>query len=188
VTAPGVQERLLEALDREGVRATFFVQGRWAEAYPATAQRIQPAGHLVGSHSFYHARMPLFSDPGFDEDVRDAERALVEILGVDPRPWFRFPFGEGFDDERTLGRLAALGYRHVHWDVEPDDWDPGRTAGQVEDTVVEGALSHGDGAVVLLHTWPSNMIAALPGMLTRLRDRGATFVRLDDLPGSAGRT
>jgi peptidoglycan/xylan/chitin deacetylase (PgdA/CDA1 family) len=188
VTAPGVQERLLEALDREGVRATFFVQGRWVEAYPATAQRIRPAGHLVGSHSFYHARMPLFSDSGFDEDVRDAERALVEILGVDPRPWFRFPFGAGFDDQRTLGRLSALGYRHIHWDVEPDDWDPGRTAGQVEDTVVEGVLQHGDGAIVLLHTWPSNMIEALPGMLTRLRDRGATFVPLNELPGSADPT
>ena len=55
---------------RAGVSATFFAQGRWVEAYPATAGRIAPAGHLVGSHSFYHARMPLFSDPGFDEDVR----------------------------------------------------------------------------------------------------------------------
>jgi peptidoglycan/xylan/chitin deacetylase (PgdA/CDA1 family) len=165
------------------VRATFFVQGRWAEAYPETAGRIGPAGHLVGSHSFYHARMPLFSDPGFDTDVRDAERALIEILGIDPRPWFRFPFGAGFDDSRVLGRLTDLGYRHIHWDVEPDDWDPGRTPRQVEDTVVDGTLSHGDGAIVLLHTWPSNTIAALPGALARLRDKGASFVRLDELPG-----
>jgi len=44
--------------------------------------------------------------------------------------------------------------------------------------------------VVLLHTWPSNLIAALPGLLARLSDGGAHFVRLDQLPafeGSAGR-
>ncbi len=186
-TELGVQERLLDALERADVRATVFVQGRWAEAYPVTAQRIRPAGHLVGSHSFYHARMPLFSGPGFEEDVRSAERALIDILGIDPRPWFRFPFGAGFDDPQTLTRLEALGYRHNHWDVEPDDWDPRRTARQVEDTVVEGVLSHGDGAVVLLHTWPSNTIEALPGILTRLRDHGASFVPLDELPGSADR-
>jgi peptidoglycan/xylan/chitin deacetylase (PgdA/CDA1 family) len=157
------------------------VQGRWAEAYPDTAQLLAPAGHLIGSHSFYHARMPLFSDDGFDEDVTSAERALVEILGVNPKPWFRCPFGEGADDPRVLARLETLGYRNIDWNVGPDDWDPARTPRQVEDTVVEEALVHGDGAVVLLHTWPSNMIAALPGLVARLRDGGAQFVRLDQL-------
>ena len=38
-SAPGVQERLLDSLRRLEVRATFFVQGRWAEAYPLTARR-----------------------------------------------------------------------------------------------------------------------------------------------------
>jgi len=187
---PGVQERLLELLARERVPATFFLQGRWVEAYPQTAGLVVQAGHLIGSHSFYHARMPLFSDDGFDEDVRSAERALVEIVGVDPRPWFRCPFGEGADDPRVLARLDALGYRNIHWNVGPDDWDPARTPRRVEDTVVEEALAKGDGAVVLLHTWPSNMIAALPGLLARLSDGGAHFVRLDQLPafeGSAGR-
>jgi len=176
-----VQERLLDALERADVRATVFVQGRWAEAYPATAERIRPAGHLIGSHSFYHARMPLFSGPGFEEDVRSAERALIDILGIDPRPWFRFPFGAGFDDPQTLSRLEALGYRHNHWDVEPDDWDPRRTARQVEDTVVEGVLSHGDGAVVLLHTWPTATLGALDPILTRLAAAGAEFCRVDEL-------
>jgi len=104
---PGVQERLLELLARERVPATFFLQGRWVEAYPQTAGLVVQAGHLIGSHSFYHARMPLFSDDGFDEDVRSAERALVEIVGVDPRPWFRCPLGEGAYDPRVLARLDA---------------------------------------------------------------------------------
>jgi len=64
-TAPGVAEVILTILERASVRATFFVQGRWAEAYPDTARRIGRAGHLVGNHSHYHARMPLFSPAGF---------------------------------------------------------------------------------------------------------------------------
>ena len=54
------------------VRATFFVQGRWAEAYPVLAAQLPVDGHLIGSHSFYHARMPLFSARGFAVDVRAA--------------------------------------------------------------------------------------------------------------------
>ena len=77
-SAQGVAERLLEELDRLEVPATFFVQGRWAEAYPTTARRIAEGGHLVGSHSHYHARMHLLSDAGLREDIADAERHLIE--------------------------------------------------------------------------------------------------------------
>ena len=62
---PGNAERVLDTLRDRGVRATIFVQGRWAEAYPATARRIADEGHLVGHHSHYHARMPLLLEAGF---------------------------------------------------------------------------------------------------------------------------
>jgi len=180
-TSPGVAERLLELLDRLAVPASFFVQGRWAEAYPATAHRIAQAGHAVGSHSFYHARMPLLSDAGLEVDVGEAERVLREIVGVDPRPWFRCPFGEGGDDVRVRAVLDRLGYADVGWDVVADDWDPRRTPERVEADVTAGASAHGDGAVVLLHAWPERTLAAVPGIVARLRDAGANLVRIDAL-------
>src|SRR5437762_11538647 len=72
-STPGVQERLLDILDRLDVKATFFIQGRWAEAYPDTAARIAKSGHLVGNHSHYHARMPHLSRDGLDFDIKTAE-------------------------------------------------------------------------------------------------------------------
>jgi peptidoglycan/xylan/chitin deacetylase (PgdA/CDA1 family) len=176
----GVSEDLIEALDREKVHASFFIQGRWAEAYPDAARQIHEGGHFVGNHSFYHARMPLLSDSGLAEDVRAAETAIRNIVGVDPRPWFRCPFGAGSDDPRVIASLKALGYRNVGWDVVAMDWEPDM-AGQVESAVVDGVLAHGDGAIVLLHTWPAGTLAAFPGIARRLRDRGAEFVRVDEL-------
>jgi peptidoglycan-N-acetylglucosamine deacetylase len=176
----GVAEDLLTELDRRGVTASFFIQGRWAEAYPDTAKRIPGAGHFVGNHSFYHARMPLLSDRGLAEDVRAAEAVIRDVVGVDPRPWFRCPFGAGVDDPRVISGLKALGYRNVGWDVVATDWEPDRAA-EIEQTVVEGVLNHGDGAIVLLHTWPAGTLAALPGIARQLRDRGAEFVRVDQL-------
>ena len=180
-TATGVTDHLLELLDRLAVPATFFVQGRWAEAYPATVRRIAQAGHALGSHSFYHARMPLLSDAGIDVDVGEAERVLREIVGVDPRPWFRCPFGEGDDDVRVLTALGRLGYATVGWDVVVEDWDPRRSPEQVEADVMAGASAHGDGAVVLLHAWPDRTLAAIPGIVARLRDAGTNLVRIDAL-------
>jgi peptidoglycan-N-acetylglucosamine deacetylase len=177
---PGVAEELIETLDRERVRASFFIQGRWAEAFPDAARQISAGGHFVGNHSFYHARMPLLSDSGLAEDVRAAESAIREIVGVDPRPWFRCPFGAGVDDPRVIAGLKALGYRNVGWDVVATDWEPDM-AGQVESAVVDGVLARGDGAIVLLHTWPAGTLAALPGVARRLHDRGAEFVRVDEL-------
>jgi peptidoglycan-N-acetylglucosamine deacetylase len=177
----GNAERLLDALAAADVRATFFVQGRWAEAYPATAGRIAAAGHLVGSHSFYHARMPLLSDAGFETDVRDAEAIIREVCGVDPRPWFRLPFGTGGDDPAVRARIDALGYREVGWDVNPEDWEPAHSAADVAGRVVSGVTACGDGAVVLQHTWPNATWAALPKIVGRLRDAGASFVRVDEL-------
>ena len=66
------------------MRATFFVQGRWAEAQPELARSIADDGHLIGLHSFYHARMPLLHDEGIATDVQDGHRAVLAATGRRP--------------------------------------------------------------------------------------------------------
>jgi peptidoglycan/xylan/chitin deacetylase (PgdA/CDA1 family) len=178
---PGVQERLVDSLGRLAVEATFFVQGRWAEAYPRTARAIAEGGHLVGNHSHYHTRMPLLNKAGLRSDIAAAEAAIVEATGLDPRPYFRCPFGSGSRDERVQSVVRAAGYRHVGWHAAGVDWPADRTGADVEESVVTGAVGHGDGCVVLLHTWPDRTLAAIDGIVSRLRDVGATFVRIDGL-------
>lgn len=176
---PGSQERVLEILAEAGVRSTFFLQGRWVSAYPETARRVVRDGHVVGNHSDHHAHVTEFSDDGLRADVSAAEDVIRETTGVDARPWFRCPFGDGHDDPRVLGLLGGLGYRNVHWDVEAFDWDGDLTADDVSRTVVDGVSAHGDGAIVLLHTWPAATPSALLGILERLRGDGAAFVTVD---------
>jgi peptidoglycan/xylan/chitin deacetylase (PgdA/CDA1 family) len=178
---PGTEERILDALASANVRATFFFQGRWALSHPDIARRIVADGHLVGNHSMYHARMTLLSDDGLRTDIHEATLALGEILGVDPRPWFRTPFGDGAEDARVIAAVEAEGYRNVHWGVEPGDWQPGRSAADVVRLTREGVRGWGDGAIVLLHTWPASTADALPTLLTGLREDGAAFATLDEV-------
>lgn len=178
---PGNVERILDTLRDQGVRATFFVQGRWAQSQPAAARRIADDGHLVGHHSHYHARMPLLSDAGLAEDLADGEAAILAATGTDPRPWFRCPFGAGHDDHRVLRRIEAAGYRDVHWDVELEDWEAHRTGEAIAADCLDGVRTHGDGAIVLLHTWPGGTGNAVGPIVAGLGELGATFVGVDEL-------
>lgn len=178
---PGNAERILDVLSAADVRGTFFVQGRWARSQPVAAKRIADEGHLVGHHSNYHAPMNLLSDDGLRRDLAEGEVAIKEVLGTDPHPWFRCPFGAGNDDPRVLGTLEELGYRNVDWHVVVEDWEPWRSPETIATDAVNGTLAHGDGAIVLLHTWPGPTAEALPGLVERLSRAGARFVTVEDL-------
>jgi peptidoglycan-N-acetylglucosamine deacetylase len=175
----GATDRVLERLDAEAITATFFIQGRWAEAFPTLAREVAERGHLIGNHSFYHARMPLLSASGLARDVRAAERAIVKATGVDPRPWFRCPFGAGSDDKRVLSGLDRLGYRDISWDVDGADWRPSRRGRGMAAQMVADTVAHGDGAVLLLHPWTTATWLGLDPLIGGLREAGATFVRVD---------
>jgi peptidoglycan/xylan/chitin deacetylase (PgdA/CDA1 family) len=177
----GSEDAIRETLGRLGVRATFFVQGRWAEAFPDRARRIAADGHLIGNHSHYHARLPLLTDAGLRDDIRTAEGVIEQACGRSPLPWFRSPFGVGSRDPRVRDVIADLGYVQVLWNATGSDWEPWRTAREVEDLLVASTLAAGDGAVVLSHTWPSHTHGALAGAIKRLRRAGAEFVTVDAL-------
>lgn len=179
--------RLLDILAAESAPATFFVQGRWAGANREAARRIRDDGHLIGNHSYYHVPMDLLTDAGIRDSVTRAEEVIRAVTGSDPRPWFRCPYGAGEDDPRVLGLLAELGYANVTWDFETDDWADGRDADGLIETIVAGCGACGDGARVLLHSWPDVTVTALPRIIARLRDARAELVCLEDLGAAAAR-
>ncbi len=178
--------RLLDLLREQGVRTTFFIQGRWATAHPELARRVANDGHLLGNHTHWHMPLPLLTDDGIVETVRRAEHLLIERAGVDPRPWFRCPYGEGATDDRVLSILSGLGYRNIHWDVDGEDWRDGRDVDDLVQTVVSGTLEFGDGATILAHSWPDATVAALPRVIDALRAAGVELVRLDELDHRTG--
>jgi peptidoglycan-N-acetylglucosamine deacetylase len=175
-------ELILSTLSAARVPATFFVQGRWARSSPEQARRIAADGHLIGNHSHHHAPMDALTEAGFGADVSEAEAMIQEVTGVDPRPWFRCPFGAGMDDPEVLRRLEELGYVHAGWDVDPRDWHEESDAEAVLRGVLEGIRTRDD-SIVLLHSWPDATGAALPRILDGLAEAGAELVDIEKLIG-----
>jgi peptidoglycan-N-acetylglucosamine deacetylase len=153
-------EAVLDVLAAHGVLATFFLQGRWASAHPAVAARMAQEGHTIGSHSNAHVRMTRLSDQGIAAEVIESRERIQDATGVDPRPYFRCPYGDGHEDPRVVAVMEGLQYRLIGWDVDPEDWNEARDLAELLAAVRAGLradLSAGSGRepIVLLHTWPA---------------------------------
>jgi peptidoglycan/xylan/chitin deacetylase (PgdA/CDA1 family) len=181
--AEGV-DAILDVLGRRGVPGTFFLQGRWVRSEPRAARRIADEGHEIGNHSHHHAPMDTLTDDGLRHDVVRAQEVIADITGVDPRPWFRCPFGAGMDDPRVLSALGELGYEHVGWDVDPEDWEPATTPEVLRARVLDGVHGLGAGdAIVLLHGWPQGTLTGLDALIGALEAEGAGFAGVAALRG-----
>ena len=104
-------DRLLDLLDRVGVRATFFVLGYVAERHPQLIERIWKAGHEIGSHGHLHDRVYTLTPDAFQADL-DRSAAAIAACGVPAIAGFRAP--EWSINDRSLWALEVLarkGYR-----------------------------------------------------------------------------
>jgi polysaccharide deacetylase family protein (PEP-CTERM system associated) len=73
--------RILNILDREQVRATFFVLGWVAERHPSLVREIASLGHEIGCHGYGHRMIQHLTRSEFERDVTRAKSALEDASG-----------------------------------------------------------------------------------------------------------
>jgi peptidoglycan/xylan/chitin deacetylase (PgdA/CDA1 family) len=165
---------ILNALAAAGVPGTFFMTGRWVEVYPARAKQIS-ALYPVGNHTYDHPYLTKLSDAQVQEEIVHAQLLITSVTGRDPRPLFRFPYGN--TDARTLADAHALGYGGIRWTVDTLGWE-GRNNGQSAASVQQRVMANlKPGEIVLMHvgaaTDGSTLDAdALPAMIKAIRAAG----------------
>jgi polysaccharide deacetylase family protein (PEP-CTERM system associated) len=105
-------ERLLDILDRDRVRATFFVLGWVAERHPALVREIASLGHEVACHGYGHRMIQYLTRPEFERDVTKAKRAIEDAVGK-PVLGYRAPtFSIMRETLWSLDVLAEVGFRY----------------------------------------------------------------------------
>jgi peptidoglycan/xylan/chitin deacetylase (PgdA/CDA1 family) len=181
---------ILGTLADQQAPATFFLTGRWVDGNPNGVAAIHADGHRLANHSMNHPHFPALPDQAIRDEVQGAEQRIL-AAGADPRPLFRFPFGDR--DERTIAAVNDLGYVAVRWTVDTLGWkgtSGGMSAQQVTARAM-GALRPGE--IVLMHLGanPEDGTTldadALPDMIQRMGAAGYTFVTLDALLATEGR-
>ena len=68
--------RILDLLDRYGIKTCFFIPGWIVERYPALCEDIVHRGHEVGHHGYLHEK------PFFLKDREEEEDLLVKSLDI----------------------------------------------------------------------------------------------------------
>jgi peptidoglycan-N-acetylglucosamine deacetylase len=174
---PPRSSRVLEELDHECVKATFFLIGKMARTFPDGVRRIRDAGHTIGTHSYSHPltfrKMPLDkAEFEINEGIAQVAAALGDGGGL--APFFRIP-----------GLLRADGVEHYlasqHlqvWSADEvaDDWLK-IDSGQVYSRALQRIEANRKG-ILLLHDIQPRTVEALPYLLRELKRRGYRVVHV----------
>lgn len=186
-------------LKSEGIRATFFIQGSAAAAYPEVLKQLYKDGHVLANHTYSHPRMTATADP-VSEIVR-TDRLLKDYI-TDDVFLFRAPYGDWNQKVSSLLNSAGL-TRYVgsiFWDiggvrVEQTDgrlsraadwacWSYGDSVESCADGYMNETRDMGRG-IVLMHDVHSRTIDMVKNMVPRLKNEGFTFVSLETVPSVA---
>nr|WP_241265930.1 polysaccharide deacetylase family protein [Streptomyces boncukensis] len=183
--SPDGAEDVLATLDTYAVPATFFMTGRFALDYTATARRIARR-HPLGNHSMTHPEFPELTPHQRLREIRAADRSITAATGRRPEPLFRFPYGER--TRECVTEVNDEGFVCVRWTVDTLGWK-GAAEGVTTRTVIDRVLEAlTPGAIVLMHVGstseadPSTVdVTALPRLIEALTAEGYGCTSLDAL-------
>jgi peptidoglycan/xylan/chitin deacetylase (PgdA/CDA1 family) len=173
-------EQLLEVLDRERIRATFFMPGNNVVREPSLAAEVA-SGHVVGNHTYTHPHLTWSRPAKVRDELERGQEAIYAATGTVPT-LFRVP--HGWYGPQVISTANELGLRCVGWSVMAWDWNrpPPDT---IRHRILRGA---GPGGVTLLHdgqdtdAFPkadrSRTIAAVPRIIDRLKNDGYHFATI----------
>ncbi len=177
-------DRVLEILDRYGVKATFFVVGRTGQADQARMKKIVEAGHTLAIHSWTHNYGKIYASvEAFLEDFHQLYQWIHEVTGVYPQV-FRFPGGSINSYNRgvyqeIIAEMTRRGFVYFDWNASAQDATPqSRPAASIAADCLRGVGK--DLAVVLCHDSGARgtTVDALPAVIQGYQNAGYTFSAL----------
>jgi peptidoglycan/xylan/chitin deacetylase (PgdA/CDA1 family) len=171
-------DQILDVLASQCVKATYFLVGEMARAFPATVRRIYEEGHTIGTHSEDHptrfGQLPVEKmRHEIDWGISDVSAALGDSKYL--APFFRIP-GLARSDV-VESELAARGLTVFSSDTDADDWHHRISGKQIIALAMRRLEARGKG-ILLLHDIHPATVAALPGLLKELKDQGFHIVQV----------
>ncbi|KAK9765226.1 hypothetical protein K7432_006604 [Basidiobolus ranarum] len=206
---PGVlTSGLLDYLDYERVKATFFMNGlNWKNAdtknpilsiyqLSDVVKRAYESGHQICSHTWSHVDLITVNEYNVTYELSRLNHAFASILGKVPT-CMRPPYGD--TDTTSLKILKRMGYTVNNWNVDPVDWNPTNTIDQMFQEYVSqtGTTNPATGKFIALNhdVWnttadfrPVNYPKTIPlaqRVIEYLKGRGWRLVNLAQCLGSA---
>lgn len=160
---PEVTPQLLELLKQKNAKATFFLVGHAAKAYPEIVRQIAADGHTLGNHSYFHKEFHKLPVAAQMQEIQETNALLQQITGR-PCNLFRAPAGKF--SAPLFGALVKAKITFAHWTRDTQDYTLD------EQGVVAGLLRQplSDRDVVLMHDDHRKVVAITDHILSQYKD------------------
>ncbi len=168
-------QQILDLLAAEGVQATFFSIGKHAKARPDTVQRWEKEGHAIGNHSYEHGfNFDWKSAAAMKAEIDETNTVIESITGKRPL-LFRPPYG--VTNPNLAKAIRKSGMYSIGWNIRSFD-----TKAKNPEQLLNRILSRLQGGdIILLHDSMAITTQILTPLIHAARQKGFTFVRVDQL-------
>lgn len=181
--ADGV-EKILDILEKENIKGTFFLTGKFIDKYPEKVRQIIASGGDLGNHSYSH---PYFTQITNEEMAKEIEKTedLLSEFNAEFKPFFRFPYGGRNIQSREV--INNKNYISIRWTIDSLGWkgtSGGITKEFIENKVISKTVP---GCIIMMHLGsnPDDKThldsEALPEIISELKKQGYEFVTLAEL-------
>ncbi|HEX2975709.1 MAG TPA: polysaccharide deacetylase family protein [Bacteroidales bacterium] len=140
-STPGI----ILTLQKYGIKAVFFCNGKNAEQYPYLIEELKNAGHLVGNHGYGHP-------DGWKTKANEYVADVLRANAFTSANLFRPPYGRLTPSQ--YHRIKDH-YRIVFWDIMPYDFDS--SFGE-ENAVKVFRRNMRSGSIIVLHDKPNSAV------------------------------
>ncbi|OGS21360.1 MAG: hypothetical protein A2252_08835 [Elusimicrobia bacterium RIFOXYA2_FULL_39_19] len=172
---PEYTQKLLNILENENVKATFFVIGRHSKKNPLLMQLIASRGHEFGGHTYNHQNINKISKQKLLAEMQDTQNIIEQTTGK-KTSLFRPPGGKY--NKKSLNFISEAGYTTVLWSILPKDCEISTTKEDLIATVLKNPKNND---IILLHIGTRVTLEALPEIICSLRLKGFKFVTISEL-------
>ena len=112
-------DRLLQILNDNDAKSTFFLIGNKVAANPAGAKRVADAGMEVANHTWEHPNMTTIPPEDIGSQISKANDAIQAATGQRPK---LLRTAGGLINDNVLAAAKQQGMADINWDVIPFDW------------------------------------------------------------------
>lgn len=170
--------QLLNILNQNGAKATFFMLGNNVQNYPSAVKRISTEGHALGLHGVTHVKDKFYKSPSTAlAEMNKANQYIKKITGVSST-LIRPPYGsKPYFTQSYRDKVLNQGYHLWDWNVDSEDWKYQEDTASIYNTVMDQVhrlQKQKTTPVILMHDQKTTL-KALPLIITSLKKEGYSF-------------
>lgn len=164
--------KMLETLEENDVKTTFFIGGSWAEDYPEILKEIYDGGHEIANHAYSHPDLKEKSLETNKTEISKTTDIIKELLNVEMT---LFAPPSGSYSETTLQVAKELGYTTIMWTRDTIDWRD-----QDSELIYSRAVKNAAGGDLILMHPTKETANALPDIIKTLKDQGFNLTTVSE--------